>query len=216
MLCQKCQNNEANVSVKTQINGLTKTYNLCSSCAKKEGFLIAEGSFGMPAMTNFLGKNAFSLPLDFNKISSEEPSRNKLDRHSCPKCNQTFQDFKKTGLFGCPYCYQEFREVIESILTEIHGCHEHLDSSTTGKNSTAKDSAESNFDESFFKIESRSKTKQNNETKNDEKENSNLMVLKKSLQNAIELEDYEQAAVLRDKIKAIENDSAQVDEKEEE
>jgi len=39
---------------------------------------------------------------------------------TCPECGHTARDFKKTGLFGCPSCYETFQEIIEPMLEGMH------------------------------------------------------------------------------------------------
>jgi len=38
----------------------------------------------------------------------------------CEACGFTQQDFKKTGRFGCPSCYQHFGGLIEPMLDSMH------------------------------------------------------------------------------------------------
>lgn len=39
---------------------------------------------------------------------------------SCPGCKRTYQDFKRTGKFGCPKCYEAFRTPISKTLKQLH------------------------------------------------------------------------------------------------
>ena len=38
----------------------------------------------------------------------------------CESCGFTQQDFKKTGRFGCPSCYQYFGALLEPMLDSMH------------------------------------------------------------------------------------------------
>ena len=37
----------------------------------------------------------------------------------CRKCGCTWEQFKMTGLFGCPHCYQTFEQELLPNLTKI-------------------------------------------------------------------------------------------------
>ncbi len=39
----------------------------------------------------------------------------------CPKCGRRVQEFKQTGILGCPYCYVAFKEEVTEYLTETQG-----------------------------------------------------------------------------------------------
>ncbi|MEW6042318.1 MAG: UvrB/UvrC motif-containing protein, partial [Elusimicrobiota bacterium] len=86
-------------------------------------------------------------------------------------------DFKENGKLGCPDCYRNFEPQLTELLTRIHGNYLH-----TGKKYAEKEQ----------KI-SRTETKRL------------LEDLKINLKNAVDREDFETAAKLRDKIKELEN-----------
>ncbi len=39
----------------------------------------------------------------------------------CPKCKRSVDEFKETGLLGCPYCYTVFEEEITEYLLKTQG-----------------------------------------------------------------------------------------------
>lgn len=43
----------------------------------------------------------------------------------CPVCKRTYEDFRKTGKFGCGKCYETFRTPVESTLRQIHTTAKH-------------------------------------------------------------------------------------------
>jgi len=92
---------------------------------------------------------------------------------ACPVCKTTFAEFKKTGLLGCDRCYDEFKDIIESTLSQIQP-------STVHKGKLSGAAGE--------KIQRRNE----------------LDEMKENLKRAILDERYEEAAVLRDKIKKLE------------
>ena len=97
----------------------------------------------------------------------------------CPLCNMTLSEFMHKGKAGCGECYRTFRPQTAVMLKKIHGTEKHIiDRDETGQ-----------------KISESSKTASDP-----------LTDLRNALKKAIEEENFEQAAVLRDKIKALETD----------
>lgn len=93
----------------------------------------------------------------------------------CPKCKMTFAEFQQIGKFGCASCYETFSQRINPIFRRVHA-------------GNTKHSG---------KIPKRiggslQKKKQIEEYRNE-------------LKKLVEEEAFEKAAVLRDKIKTLEN-----------
>jgi protein arginine kinase activator len=102
----------------------------------------------------------------------------------CPACGMTYDNFKKMGRFGCAKCYDAFKRALYPLFKKIHGTSYHIgavlqkQASIRSQKSANKPAAISAKDR--------------------------LSDLKAMLLDAIKKEEFEQAAVLRDKIKAIE------------
>ncbi|MDD5115693.1 MAG: UvrB/UvrC motif-containing protein [Candidatus Omnitrophica bacterium] len=96
----------------------------------------------------------------------------------CPNCNLTYADFKKIGRLGCGDCYNAFRKYLAPLLKRIHGSSQHVGKSPLAK---GKDSVKSN------------------------RKGTELVNLKAEMQRAIQKENFEEAARLRDQIRAIES-----------
>ena len=94
----------------------------------------------------------------------------------CPNCGLTYEDFRRIGRLGCSECYTAFRVYLNTLLKKIHGSNQHL-----GKVPKAATAA--------VKIN---------------KEKSVLQELRIKLQRAIDAEEFEEAARLRDKIRDFE------------
>ncbi|MBE4906638.1 UvrB/UvrC motif-containing protein [Bacillus luteolus] len=92
----------------------------------------------------------------------------------CPRCNMTFQQFAKVGRFGCSECYKAFNKHLTPILKRLHS------------GNTAH----------IGKIPKRAGGKIHIRKEIEE--------LKQSLQEQIVNEEFEQAALLRDQIRALE------------
>jgi protein arginine kinase activator len=44
----------------------------------------------------------------------------------CSRCGGTFQDFRETGRLGCPDCYHAFEGPLRDLLRRLHGSTHHL------------------------------------------------------------------------------------------
>lgn len=94
----------------------------------------------------------------------------------CSGCNLTFEQFAQQGRFGCGSCYASFRPRLEGIMRKIHGSSMHR-GRNPGMGATATKS-------------------QIVPVKEEERVESELV-------KAIESEDFERAAELRDKLKSL-------------
>jgi len=94
----------------------------------------------------------------------------------CPKCHMDFEQFANQGRFGCGECYQAFRPRLEVIMRKIHGASLHR-GRHPGMEPTSAAGA-------LVPV------------KEEER-------LDKALKQAIEDEDFERAAELRDKLHAL-------------
>ncbi len=93
---------------------------------------------------------------------------------ACPHCGMTFEQFRETSLMGCPQCYEALGEDLSPLIER----------------------AQQGATHHVGKLPQRaggSTTRQ-----------SQLLHLRKRLQVAVEAEDYESAATLRDEIGRVE------------
>lgn len=101
----------------------------------------------------------------------------------CEKCGSSFEEISRTGKIGCAQCYQTFRSQLLPVIQRIHGTTRH-------KGKTPGSSA--------LRIpESGGQIMPVKESALDEK--------KRLLKKAVEAQEFERAAVLRDEIKELEN-----------
>ena len=94
----------------------------------------------------------------------------------CPNCGLTYDDFRKFGRLGCSQCYDAFKTHLSTLLKKIHGSNQHVGKTPIKMPGSKKK-----------KIE-------------------DLQELKKQLVQAIQMEDFEKAAHLRDKIRELETE----------
>jgi protein arginine kinase activator len=96
---------------------------------------------------------------------------------SCQRCGLTLAQFKKSGKLGCPECYRTFSAQLDPLLNRIHQSGRHL-----GKPAPASiNDANRPVDNRKRKIDS----------------------LKTQLDRAVEKEEFELAASLRDQINGL-------------
>jgi protein arginine kinase activator len=75
---------------------------LCEDCPFKEGVTDPEGF----SLADFLMKPPSTLVSDQSL--------------KCEACGFTPADFKKTGRFGCPQCYDTFKDILDPMLANMH------------------------------------------------------------------------------------------------
>lgn len=116
---------------------------------------------------------------DIGKQVEEE----ELPKVQCPTCGLTYEGFRKVGRFGCGECYTTFKKSLGNLLKRIHGSTHHL-----GKSPVRMGGVYGQANEKLSK----------------QKMLSELQALKKKLQEAVDIEEFEEAAELRDRIREIE------------
>jgi protein arginine kinase activator len=91
----------------------------------------------------------------------------------CSGCGLTYSEFKKKGRLGCPQCYESLKGQLQSLLRRMHGSTRHK-----GKAPKIKIRKEISAAE-------------------------RIKELRKYLERAIKLEEYEEAARIRDEIRML-------------
>jgi protein arginine kinase activator len=92
----------------------------------------------------------------------------------CTFCSATLKDFRTTGRLGCAHCYATFEGSLRDLLRRVHGHSRHA-----GKRYHAPEAAATEGQ-------------------------SVLSELRERLRRAVENEQFELAAELRDRIKVLE------------
>lgn len=199
MLCERCKIREANIQYTEVMGGVKKEHHFCAQCARELDF----GPYSAIFDSDFpLGKLLSGL-LGIN----EEQKEDKRSQVVCPTCKTSYEDFVKNSCFGCSDCYGVFDLLISDNIRQLQGSDTH-----TGKrpryhmpaedtNDTAgADSGREPGEESggtgepvgaYVFSENNLDTAQQ------------LGILQAKLKEALEREEYEAAAVCRDKIRAL-------------
>ncbi len=92
----------------------------------------------------------------------------------CSVCGSTFSDIAKTGKVGCCECYSTFYDQLLPYVKRVHGSTTHVGKTPNSVSFTEKTHTET------------------------------VEALRNELSRLVALENYEQAAIIRDKIKEME------------
>lgn len=168
MMCENCHQRVAGVHFTQIVNNKKVEMHLCKQCAKEKGQISFGSSIELgDFFTGLMG-------MGYNKAFVESKPSNPV----CEKCGTSYQDFQKTGKFGCDNCYKMHEDTIIPLLRRLHGNVEHHGKFPGRISRNLK--ADGGIDR-----------------------------LKELLNKAIEREEYEKAAMLRDKIKELEGSRQQ-------
>lgn len=113
-----------------------------------------------------------NLPLtDFLSQTNKAMTESGSTAGPCAYCGMKLEDFKKKGRLGCPHCYVTFEHHLRNLLRRLHGGAQHI-----GKVYLPPNPSETQLQE-------------------------RLAGLRRKLERAVESEDFEQAARIRDMIR---------------
>lgn len=177
MLCQACGKNPATTHVKTIINGELTEYSLCADCAQKMGYGNLFPGFGMNVgslLSSFFGPQISSSP--------------SLEVQRCPGCGSSFEDIARAGRVGCAECYHTFYDRLLPSIQKIHGNTKHCGKHPSGSMLKVKP-------EEGLQVMIENKVP-SGETLLEEK--------RRLMKEAVEAQNFEEAAKLRDEIKELE------------
>ena len=139
---------------------------------------VTKNIYLCPVCSQRLGFGMFSKTIDISitKILGSDDKDNDDGRKSdqCPVCGLSFREIESKKMMGCPECFSFFKAEIMEILGKKKKNLKYSGFITDEQSS-----------ETFF------------ETHSSEE-------LHEELKKAVETEDYERAAALRDEIKALE------------
>jgi len=164
-LCERC-NKPATVHMTEISGGKPHDVHLCDACAQEEGYVQQTHVPINELLNQFLKSQA--------QVSETPTAR-------CPDCGMSWQEFKDTGLLGCPKDYELFLNQLGGVIERAQqGANHHTGKVTETRTTPKKDDA----------VRLRQ---------------AELNRLRKELARAVEDESYERAAQLRDQIRTLEN-----------
>ena len=194
MLCSMCHKNEAVICYTEIINGVKKEQYLCPECAAKytsfdsDTLGMAPGNLLASLLTSVLGQTGIAAEDDAKKTNLV-----------CPKCGMTYNEFLKYSKFGCPECVHTFGFLLDDYFKKIQGSCEHCGKVYHGGETVfIPDITAVAGDGSTSAAPEMAPAAQVND-----KDSKEVASLKKKLDKAIRDEEYEEAARLRDEIRAL-------------
>ena len=218
--CEICQEHKASILICLEHDGQSEKHHVCMDCVGE----IADGE-----LAGFLGQSN----LDFTKLKSilqqmqnmqeppeveidheeiatlqklqammgddaepdldelaneamekvllaEEMSNESADEPRCSECGTSWKSIHEEGLVGCPHCYMTFAAPLGKVMEQLHRSTEHI-----GKTPRFREKQE--------------RLKEHQE----KREQHRVEMLQHRLDAAIEAENYEEAAQIRDKIAQV-------------
>jgi len=161
---------------------------VCENCGSKEAVMRLTQIVNNEMSTHHLCEvcaaekgvesppEAVNFPLtDFLAQMGEERGEAESEPDlNCSFCGLMYRDFRETGRLGCPHCYETFEVHLRRLLRRIHGGVQHV-----GKVYLPPDPTASAMEK-------------------------RLEGLRRKLRRAVDGEDFERAAELRDQIQSLE------------
>lgn len=173
MMCDRCKMRDAKVLYTEIINGSKTEQHLCEECATDYTSFQMEKPLVNFDMT--LNSLLSTILGAYQKNTANKPGEHKTDL-VCEKCGTTYDEFLQRGRFGCSGCYKSFKKELGKTLRGIQGSEIH-----TGKRPKGYVSQADNIKKDLSEEEK----------------------LSFELQKAIEKEEFEEAARLRDLIRGL-------------
>ncbi|MGI6334584.1 MAG: UvrB/UvrC motif-containing protein [Saccharofermentanales bacterium] len=173
MKCEKCTIREANIHLTQTRNGVVTEHHFCEICAQEQGvgFNLSKYFNSLGGVKTLAGGSIFDTAGGIPAFGSVMEKNT-----TCPRCGQTFADFRRSGLFGCSVCYDAFADRLDPLMRRVQGSTQHI-----GRKAHQDVPCQ---EQNMLKRQ--------------------LSDLRKSLRQAVEAEEYETAARLRDEVRALE------------
>lgn len=119
MNCDNCKERPASVVFTQESMSGTSERHLCEKCAFQSQMFQFDPNQEPLSIQQFLshwfGGTEFQPYQQTRESAPEGPK--------CPECELTFKRFMEIGKFGCPTCYDTFRDKLPRILGKLHNGH---------------------------------------------------------------------------------------------
>lgn len=129
---------------------------------------------GAAAAENFGLADLLAGLADFG-VKPEVEGRSPAGQAVCARCGMRYEDFRKSGRLGCGGCYESFQRFLSPLLKKIHGATHHVGQAPPEKKRTKPVAPKEELEQ-----------------------------LRERLKGAVTGEAFEEAARLRDRIRAVE------------
>ncbi len=185
MKCDKCKAQEATVHEVAIKGGKRVEKHLCEQCAKQEGYQVQSYSGPQQVLQALIAQQA----------QAATPG---AAADTCPCCGMKFASFRQSGLLGCADCYSAFASHLAAPLERWHegGTHHVGKTPRRGRAPVAPGAPKATPGAAAAALAAVELARRRVDT------------LRRQLAEAVEGEQYERAAKLRDEIRRIENEVA--------
>jgi protein arginine kinase activator len=159
---------------------------LCNECGEREGVVkVTKMENNSVTLEHLCEKCAAARGIETTVSMEKHPLSDFLsgvqqqagltsDTARCSFCSTTLREFRSSGRLGCMHCYGTFEQSLRELLRKIHGNSRHSGRRYEPPAPTLLEGA------------------------------STLLELRERLRRAVETEQFELAASIRDKIKGLE------------
>ncbi len=173
MLCDRCKARNAKLLYTEIINGVKTEQHLCEECATDYTSFQME----KPILNSEMTLNSLlSTLLGAYQTNNTKKSGEKKKDFVCDNCHTAYDEFLQRGRFGCSQCYRTFHKELGKTLKGIQGAEAHIGKRPKGFVSSTQEILKNLSENDKLSIE---------------------------LQKAIENEEFEEAARLRDLIRKL-------------
>lgn len=187
MLCERCKIREANIQYTEVINGVKTEHHFCAQCAKEMDFgpysAIFDGEMPLGKLLSGL------LGIEEN---SQEPD--KLHQVVCPSCQTSYDEFVRDSRFGCADCYSVFGPLMEDSIKQLQGSLIHTGKAPVFQKEAVRQEAITG---------AKAGEPEEAESETDSEQRKEIPKWEAKLKEALRFEDYETAALCRDKIREL-------------
>jgi len=126
MLCGICKEREATVFYTEIMNGTKKEQYLCEECAARSTSLRLKTPFGgkefsLSGLISGLLEEAMPKEEDDKEMQTTPVKKDIV----CPECGMSYAKYKEEGVLGCPSCYQKFGRVLLRDIRSLQGADTH-------------------------------------------------------------------------------------------
>lgn len=191
MLCDQCKTRQANLFLENIVNGKKQKLSLCSQCAQEMGL-----GGGHPLFSQLFGQGLLGLGSQATNLWAKNTSC-----EVCQSCGTGYQDFQKNGLFGCPDCYEAFGPKLSSVFKRVQAGESHVGRRLAG--SVGIKNLTYTVDVPVQELKETSAHEEERIEKETNGKEGEVKKLKAEQDLAVAQEDYEKAAHIRDRIKAL-------------
>lgn len=223
MLCDICHTREAKIIYTEIINGQKREQHLCENCAGEQTLAIKDKLGNEIPIGSILSGILQNYARGIAAKSANEPV--------CMRCGMTASELVKSGRLGCPECYNAFSMILDKNLKTVQGQVEHHGKEPVNARKIAVAPPAQNIrtaadvmKEATDEIARRNNRRQAARPASGAGEGAKnpaagqevlsrpaaeqIELLKTSLAEALAVEDYEEAARLRDAIRAAQGDDS--------